>query len=287
MKPPPVDYVAPATIDAALDALRQYGDDAQPLAGGQSLAAMMALRVVRPAILVDINRLVGLAGIAESGAGIRVGALTRQADVLRSSLIERRLPSLADATKFIGHYQTRSRGTVGGSISLADPAAEYPAFALAMDAVLELSSKTGTRTTTAEEFFQGPYTTGRRSDELLTAVTFSPKAGTRIGVDEVQHRRGDFALSGLVVRLDMDGDTIVYAALSWFGMGTQPIRSAKAEGELRGATLTEIDVREVAEYAVAATEPVDDSHATAAYRRAAGRALASRLLRRLIEGPSS
>jgi aerobic carbon-monoxide dehydrogenase medium subunit len=284
VKPPPFDYVAPTTLEEALEALARHGDDAQPLAGGQSLVAMMALRVARPAVLVDINRIEALAGVAEEGAELRVGALTRQASILNDDVVRRRLPSLAAATKFIGHYQTRNRGTLGGSVSLADPAAEYPAFALAMDAVLELRSVQGRRDVAAKDFFQGPYMTDRRTDELLTGVRFAPKSGARIGVDEVQQRRGDFALSGLVARLDIDGDTIADAGLAWFGMGSRPTRAAKAEEGLRGAKLSEVDVGAVASDAVADTEPLDDSHASAAYRQAAGHVLAERLLSRLISG---
>lgn len=288
MKPPPFDYLVPDTLDEALAALREHGDDAQPLAGGQSLAPMLALRVARPRVLVDINRIAALGGVHETRHGVRLGATTRQVTILRDAAVASRLPALAETTRFIGHYQTRNRGTIGGSISLADPAAELPAFALAMDAELELRSVDGGRTVTARDFFVGPYTTARRPDELLTSITFEPTRDDRIGVDEIARRPGDFAMTGMVARLVIRRGRIREAALAWFGMGSQPIRASRAETALAGSKLKAVDIMAIAQAAVAETEPPTDGHATADYRRAAGRTLAARLLTNLLskEGDS-
>lgn len=287
MKPPPFDYVAPTTLDGALEALAQYGEDAQPLAGGQSLAAMLALRVARPSVLIDLNRIPDLAGAANVDGALRVGAMTRQANILKSEAVKALLPALATATQFVGHFQTRNRGTIGGSISLADPAAENPAFALAMNAELELRTAKGSRVLEAKDFFDGPYMTARRGDELLTSITYKPKPGARIGVDEIAQRRGDFAMTGLVARIDVADGKIADAGLAWFGMGSQPLRAPSAEAMLKGAALKDVDIRAVAEAAVGDTDPNEDSHATADYRKAAGKVLAQRLLTKLLSSEAA
>ncbi|MET0181560.1 MAG: FAD binding domain-containing protein [Caulobacterales bacterium] len=282
MKPPPFDYVAPATLEAALETLAQYGDDAQPLAGGQSLAAMLALRVARPSVLVDLNRIPELTGIDDAADGLRVGAMTRQVAVLNSEKVRARLPSLAAATSLVGHFQTRNRGTIGGSVSLADPAAENPAFALAMNAEMELRNAKGSRKVAAVNFFDGPYTTARQGDELLTSITYRPSPGARIGVDEIARRPGDFAMTGFVARLNVKDGKIDEAGFAWFGMASQPLRAPSAEASLKGVALKDIDIRAVAHAAVDDTDPNDDHHASAEYRKKAGRVLAERVLTKLL-----
>ena len=282
MKPPPFDYHAPDSLDEALDLLNEYGDEAQPLAGGQSLVPMLALRVSRPAVIVDLRLLRDLRGLAADGAELRLGAMTRQAELLASPDVAATLPALADAVRLVGHFQTRNRGTIGGSIALGEPAAENPAFALALDAELELRSAEGSRTVAASEFYTGPYMTARADTELLTAIRYRPAPGARIGVEEVAQRRGDFALSGLVANLEVAGDRIASARLAWFGMGATPLRAPSAEAALAGADIATLDLEEIAQLAVGDSDPLDDAHATIAYRCQAGRTVLTRLLGRLL-----
>jgi len=282
MKPPPFEYAAPDTLEEALAILAEHRDEAQPLAGGQSLVPMMSLRVARPTVLVDLQRIAALRGIEPVDGGVRIGAMTRQVEVLDSPLVSERLPALVEAMGLVGHYQTRNRGTLGGSLALGEPAAENPAFAAALDAELELRSASGTRVLPASAFYCGPYMTERRDDELLVAVTYRPPANARIGIEEVMQRRGDFALSGLVACIGMDADGIIDdPRLAWFGMGTRPLRASRAEAAMRGRRIGGLDLAALAELALQDTDPLDDSHGTPEYRLRAGRAVFERLLRRI------
>jgi carbon-monoxide dehydrogenase medium subunit len=282
MKPPPFDYHAPDSIEEALSLLAEYGDEVQPLAGGQSLVPMLALRVARPSVILDLRHLGELKGMLADDSGLRMGAMTRQAEVLASREVEATLPGLADAVRLVGHFQTRNRGTIGGSISLGEPAAENPAFALALDAELELKSADGTRTVNASQFYTGPYMTVRTDTELLTSIRYRPAIGARIGIEEIAQRRGDFALSGLVANLEIDGNRIAKASLAWFGMGSTPLRAPSAEAALCGADIATLDLDEVAELALGDSDPFEDAHATIAYRCQAGRTILTRLLGRLL-----
>lgn len=282
MKPPPFDYVAPDTLDGALAVLAEHGDEAQPLAGGQSLVPMLSLRVARPSVLLDLNRIASLSGISIEGDVIRVGAMTRQVDVLRSADIAQHLPAFADAVRLVGHFQTRNRGTIGGSVALGEPAAENPAFAVALDAELTLQSASGSRTVKASDFYTGPYMTLRRDDELLTSIAYRPPSGARIGIEEVAQRKGDFALTGMVASLCVSGGKVSDARLAWLGMASTPVRARTAEAALEGVSVNGIDLAGLADLALTETEPSDDSHATAAYRRDAGRTIFRRLLGRLL-----
>lgn len=283
MKPPPFDYFAPRSLDEALALLAEHGDEAQPLAGGQSLVPMMALRVARPAVIVDLRHLAELKGISANGT-LKLGAMTRQAEIQASDSVRTTLPALADAMALVGHWQTRNRGTVGGSISLGEPAAENPAFALALDADLELRSSAGTRTVAARDFYLGPYMTARRDDELLCSITYRPALGAHIAIEEVAQRRGDFALSGVVAYIEERGGAISAARLAWFGMAAQPVRATAAEAALVGQALADVDLDALADVALTDTDPPTDVHATADYRRAAGRTVLRRAMQRLGAG---
>jgi aerobic carbon-monoxide dehydrogenase medium subunit len=282
MKPPPFDYVAPDTLEGALAVLAEHGDEAQPLAGGQSLVPMLSLRVARPGVVLDLNKIASLSGISVEGDVIRIGAMTRQVDVVRSAEIAAHLPAFIEAMQLVGHFQTRNRGTIGGSLSLGEPAGENPAFAVALDAELTLQSTRGSRTVKASDFYTGPYMTLRRDDELLTSIAYRKPAGARIGIEEVAQRKGDFALTGLVACLTVAGGTVSDARLAWFGMASTPVRARAAEAALNGTSVAGLDLAALAETALTETDPVDDAHATAAYRRDAGRAIFARLLGRLL-----
>jgi len=278
MKPAAFDYLVPTTLDAVVASLALHGDDAQLLAGGQSLVPMMALRVARPEVLIDLNRVEGLSGIERIGDTLRVGAMTRQAQVIASPVVAEALPSLAAALRFTGHFQTRNRGTLGGSISLADPSAESPAYALALDAQMELRSQRRSRTVAAADYFLSGYTTAREPDELLVAIHYPIRPRARIVVDEVARRQGDFATAGLVARVECEGGRVAASALAWFSMGPGVLRSPNAEAALNGGALADIDPEAVADLAVGDTDPFDDHHASASLRRATARVLAIRAL---------
>lgn len=282
MKPPPLDYAVPDTLDEALAILAEHQWDAQPIAGGQSLLPLLALRVARPGLVVDLQRIEELKGITVEGGALRIGAMTRQVEVLNNPLVKEHLPALADAMALVGHYQTRNRGTLGGSISLGEPAAENPAFALALDAELELQSANGTRIVPASEFYTGPYMTARADDELLVSITYRPPAGARIAVDEIMQRRGDFALSGVAICLGVESDTITLARIGWFGMGSTPMRATAAEAALTGSSIASLDPAEIATLAIGDSDPLDDSHGSAEYRRTVGHALFQRVLEKAL-----
>ncbi|MEO5587348.1 MAG: xanthine dehydrogenase family protein subunit M [Novosphingobium sp.] len=279
MKPAPFDYLAPATVAAALAALAEAGGGAAVLAGGQTLMPLLNLRMSQPFVLVDINKTAGMRGITHSAAGTRIGAATRQADLLADPELAEHQPVLVEAARHIGHHQTRNRGTVGGSIALGEPAAELPATALALGAELEVHSLRGERRIPAAEFYLGPYMTTLEPDELLTAVHFPAwPAGTVTVFREVARRPGDFALVGLVGALHLDGGKIERAVLAWFGMGPTPIKARQAEQALIGQSIAAIDADRIADLAVGDTDPFEDHHATADYRRRVGKRIFARTL---------
>ena len=284
MKPPPFDYVAPRSLEEALEHLARGGQDARALAGGQSLVPMLALRLARPTVLVDLNRIPDFSGATFGSAELRVKAMTRQRSILRDPLIAEHAPALTQATAFIGHEQTRNRGTIGGSLGLGDPQSEYPAVALALGAQILARSRAGVRRIPIEQYFHGPYSTALHLGELITEVIF-PKwgVGTVMRVDEVARRPGDFALVGLAMALQIGaGGKISRAGLAWFGMAPTPRRAASAEKALTGEQVSYIDFDAIGRLAVEDTEPWDDVHASAAYRRVVGARLAARSLRKLL-----
>ncbi len=279
MKPAPFDYVAPATIASALETLAEAGGGATVIAGGQTLMPLLNLRMSQPFILVDINKTEGMKGITHSATGTRIGAGTRQAALLVDDELARRQPVLVTAARHIGHHQTRNRGTVGGSVALGEPAAELPATSVALGAELEVHSLRGERRIKADEFYLGPYMTTIEPDELLTAIHFPQwPEGTVTVFREVAQRPGDFALVGLVGALHIDGGKIIRAGLAWFGMGPTPIKARRAEEALTGLAVDAIDPAKIAEIAVGETEPFEDHHATADYRRRVGKRIFARTL---------
>lgn len=284
MKPAPFDYVAPATIDEACQILADAGGGATVLAGGQTLMPLLNLRMSQPFILVDINRISKLTGISRVDGGTRIGPVTRQCDIITSDALARDLPVLVQAVRHVGHHQTRNRGTVGGSISLGEPAAELPATSVALGATIEIRSTRGTRTVPASEFYVGPYMTVLEPDELVTAIVFPDWPDGHVMLFcEVAQRPGDFALVGLVGALVVDGGKIVRAGIGWFGMGPTPIKARQAEAALLGRSLTDIDPQAIAELAIADTAPFDDHHASAEYRRTVGKRIFARTLREALD----
>jgi carbon-monoxide dehydrogenase medium subunit len=278
IKPAAFDYERPDSLAEALSLMEQHGFDATLIAGGQSLVPMMALRLARPGVLVDLNRIAELGGVSDNGA-LRVGAMTRQAQILTDPIVAEKLPVFQDVTRYVGHLQTRSRGTVGGSLSLSDPAAEYPAFALAMDAEVELQTASETRRVAMSDFIIGPYMTALEPEEIMVAVHIPlPGKSSFVVIDEIYRRPGDFALVGLVARLEMAGEKISEARLSWLGVGSSAVRSVQTESAMVGRALGELDFMEVGASAMAELDLKTDLQATAEYRASAGRNLAARTL---------
>lgn len=283
MKPAPFDYAAPESIDEALQVLADAGGGATILAGGQTLVPLLNLRMNQPFVIVDINRIADLKGVSRVDGGTRVGPGTRQAEALRDETLARHLPVMVEALSHVGHYQTRNRGTVGGSVSLGEPAAEMPATAVALGAQIEIRSTRGTRTVKADEFYLGPYMTVLEPDELVTGITYPDWVDGHVTLfREVAQRPGDFALVGMVGALEHSGGKIGRAGIAWFGMGPTPVKARQAEDALVGKALDDIDALAVAELAVADTAPFDDHHASAEYRRTVGKRIFTKTLREAL-----
>ena len=283
MKPAPFDYVAPSTIDEACALLAEAGGGATILAGGQTLMPLLNLRMSQPFLLVDITRIPEMSGIARTREGVRIAPATRQRAALESDVLAADLPVMVTALHHVGHHQTRNRGTVGGSIALGEPAAEMPATAVALGAVIEIRSVRGTRRVPAREFYLGPYMTVLEPDELVTAVDYPAWEGGHVPLfAEVAQRPGDFALTGLVGALTLQGGTITRAGIAWLGMGPTPIAACTLEAALIGQELGSLDPAALAELALAETAPFDDHHASSEYRRTVGRRLFERTLRNVL-----
>ena len=283
MKPAPFDYVAPASIAEACAILAEAGGGATVLAGGQTLMPLLNLRMSQPFILVDITRIPELSGITPSAGGITVGPATRQRDALESAILTEALPAMVRALSKVGHHQTRNRGTVGGSIALGEPAAEMPATAVALGAEIEVQSVRGIRRVPAAEFYIGPYMTVLEPDELVTAIHYPawPKGHIPL-FREVAQRPGDFALTGFVGALAVEGGKITRAGLAWMGMGPTPVKARAAEAALLGQDLATVDAEAIAELALTETAPFNDKHASAEYRRTVGRRILARALREAL-----
>jgi carbon-monoxide dehydrogenase medium subunit len=271
MKAAPFAYEAPTTPDEAVGILAEHGDEAKVLAGGQSLVPMLALRLAVFDRLVDVGRIEALRRIERRDGALRIAAATTDADVERSPDVRALTPLVARVTPLIGHLQIRNLGTIGGSLAHADPAAEYPAVAAALDAELEVLSPRGPRVVPARDFFTGLWSTALAPDELLTAVSFPVWEG-RCGyaVEELARRHGDFAIAGAVVavRLDDGADVVVRSAVGLVGMGAVPVRATSAEAAATGASVDDLDAAELGRLAAAdATDPPSDLHGSAAFRR--------------------
>jgi aerobic carbon-monoxide dehydrogenase medium subunit len=281
MKPPRFAYHDPSTIDETLDLLARHGDGARILAGGQSLMPMLNFRLARPEHLVDINRVAELT-LLQPGAdgGLRIGALVRQRTLERAPLIRERCPLIVQAMPFIGHPQIRSRGTIGGSLAHADPAAELPAVMVALGARLTLRSATGQRTVGAEDFFVSALGTALGAGELLTEIEM-PRWPTRTGssLHEVAIRRSDFALGGVAATITLDvAGRVEGASIVCFGVGPRPTRASDAERSLVGGAPSASAFAEAGRLASAAVDPEDDIHASRAYRRRLAGVLTTRAL---------
>jgi carbon-monoxide dehydrogenase medium subunit len=280
MKMPPFEYACPATLAEAVTLLGGH-EDAKVLAGGQSLVPMLAFRLAAPSMLVDLRKLSDLRRIEISDRGIALGAMVRWRDILSDARLRRAHPLLVAAVEHVAHYQIRNRGTVGGSIAHADPAAEMPGITLVCDAQIAVVGKAGPRVVPAEEFFLGLLTTALASDEIIVDIRLPAwPASRRWGFQEFACRRGDFAMAAAAVWYDQDAqgrarDPHVVA----IGVGDRPQRLAAVEGVLNGQAIDEAAIAKAEAAACAAVDPPEDIHASAAYRRALLGTMVERALR--------
>ncbi|HET9477047.1 MAG TPA: xanthine dehydrogenase family protein subunit M [Dehalococcoidia bacterium] len=285
MKPPPFEYHDPETLEEAVRLLAEYEGEAKVIAGGQSLMPLLNMRLARPQALVDLRRIAGLDYIRRENGGLAIGALTRQRDVERSADVAELFPLLQAATRFIAHPQIRNRGTIGGSMAHADPAAELPAVAVSLDATFAITGPQGERAVAAGDFFVSFLTTSLGPEDVLTEVRF-PGLGRRMGwsFQEVARRHGDFALAGVAVALAIESGKCRNARVALFGVAGTPVRARRAEQVLEGETPSGELMREAAMTAAEEMdEPVADIHASAEYRRH----VAGVLTRRALEEAAS
>jgi carbon-monoxide dehydrogenase medium subunit len=280
MKLPAFEYACPATLAEAVALLTSHDGEAKVVAGGQSLLPMMAFRVAQPSLLVDLRKLSALKGIDISDKGVRLGALVRWRDIEDDARLKTAHPLLAAAIEHVAHYQVRNRGTVGGSVSHADPAAEMPGIAMACDAEIAITGQGGERVVKAKDFFLGALTTALEPDEIVTEVRLPAwPSARRWGFQEFARRRGDFAMSGVALFYDADAHgkaTNVHVGV--IGVGDRPHRLPKTEAAINGQTVDEALIARAGAAASAEVEPQDDIHASAAYRRALTGTLVERAL---------
>lgn len=295
MKPAPFEYLAPDSLDAALDLLARRGGEAKLLAGGQSLIPVMNFRLAQPSLLVDLNRLRDLDYLREArdgdtdGGGLRIGAMTRQRRLERDPLVPRLAPLLREAVPFIAHPQIRNRGTVGGSLAHADPAAELPAVMVALDARFRLQRAGGERWVEARDFFGGLFTTALEPDEMLVEVALPPpvsppSSNTGWAFLEVSRRHGDYATVGIAARVSLDeSGRCREARLVYLSVGDRPVDAREAAGMLAGTDLSDEAIAAAADKASRdEMDPTGDVHASADFKRHLARVLTGRALRKAV-----
>ena len=276
MKPAPFEYIAPESIEQAVAALVQYGDEAKILAGGQSLMPLLNMRLITPSVVVDINSLDELSYIRQEGEHLHIGALTRQYRLERDARIRQTVPVLAAATRLIGHPPIRYAGTIGGSLAHADPAAELPAVMCALEAELRVVGPSGVRSIPAVDFFQGSLSADVRSGELLTEVRIPIRKNVVWGMREYTRRAGDFALAGAIVLAEREADRWANGRVVLFGVEDRPLRVPQAEAVLAQQAQADAQADAVAAAAVAGLDCHADLHASAGYRKQLARVMVKR-----------
>jgi carbon-monoxide dehydrogenase medium subunit len=282
VKPPPFEYFRPHSLEEAIDLLATYGADAKPLAGGQSLIPAMNFRLAAPAVLVDLNDIPDLSNLSSDANGLRIGGMTRHRTLERSETVARDAPLVAAAMPFVAHAAIRTRGTLGGSLAHADPAAELPAVMLALEAVFTLCGRNGARTVCAADFFTGLFTTTLEPGELLTEVAIPrPSVRRAFAFQEIARRHGDYALAGAAASVAVDeGGRCTWARVALLSVADRPVLAEHAGHALAGEQPASETIRAAAEAAAAHDiDPPGDIHASAAYRRH----LAAVLTRRVLE----
>jgi carbon-monoxide dehydrogenase medium subunit len=286
MKLPPFDYACPATIAEAIALLAAHGGEAKPIAGGQSLVPMLAFRLTVPTLLVDLRKLSELRQIKITDAGVTLGAMVRWRDILEDPRLRQAHPLLTAAVEHIAHYQIRNRGTVGGSLAHADPAAELPGIAVTCAADIVAHGSAGPRVIGAVDFFRGALITALQPDEIVTEIRFPawPRQ-RRYGFREFARRRGDFGLAAAAVTFDEVERKFRNVRVGAIGIGDRPMRLNAAERALEGGAITQAAIAGCAAAASSAVDPADDIHASGAYRKTLIGVMVERALRDAIRGP--
>lgn len=285
MKPAQFEYFDPGTLNEALGLLREHGDDAKVLAGGQSLVPLMNFRLARPKAIVDVNKVPDLDYIREADGMIHIGALTRQRSVEGSALIKAKCPLLYDATYWVGHLAIRTRGTVGGTIAHADPAAEYPCVLAALEGEVVVTGQGGQKVVKPEEFFITFLTTSLQPTEMVTEVRF-PKIPPETGWHfmEFSRRHGDFAIVGVAAMVQLDKQRkCTDARIALCGVGGAPFKARTAENMLKGTELTDKVIQAASEKVGEEVEPEGDLHGSAEYRKHLAKVLTGRTLKKALE----
>jgi aerobic carbon-monoxide dehydrogenase medium subunit len=285
VKPAAVQYARPDDVREAVSLLAEHGGDAKVLAGGQSLVPLMSFRLARPSILVDINRIAGLDGIEVQNGSLLIGAMTRQRDVELSDVVAAAVPLLPQVLRYVGHVAIRNRGTVGGSLAHADPAAELPALVTALGGEMVVEGPNGSRSIAAEDYFVGTFTTSMAHDEVLVGVRL-PRlpAATGVAVEELARRHGDFAIVGAMAAVHRAADgSVDLVRVAASGVDSVPVRLHAAEEVLAGAQPSPDAIDAAAATVAASIHPTDDVHAPASYRRDMAQLLVKRALGAAVE----
>jgi carbon-monoxide dehydrogenase medium subunit len=281
MKLPPLEYACPTSLSEAIALLAQHDGDAKAIAGGQSLMPMLAFRLTAPKLLVDLRKIPGIREVKVGADGVRLGAMVRWRDILDDKRLATAHPLLQATIHHVAHYQIRNRGTVGGSIAHADPAAEMPGLAVACDAEISVTGKSGSRVIKADDFFVGALTTALEPDEIITEVRLPAwPAKRRWGFQEFSRRRGDFAMAAAAVFYDHDaGGKATNAHVGIIGCGDRPRRLTDVEAVINGCTVDEAAMTQAAEVTSNTVEAQEDIHASAPYRRSLAGVMVERALR--------
>ncbi len=284
MKPAPFAYVRAQTLGQVFDLLDEHGDDARILAGGQSLMATLNMRLSAPEVLIDINHIEGLSGIELMGGKVRIGALARHSEVAASPIIAEHAPLVAKAMPHIAHQAIRNRGTFGGSIAFADPAAELPAVTRAVGADFVLQSRSGTRTVAANDFFLGLFETARQPDEILIAAEIPViPANEKAAFTELARRHGDYAIIGVAAQASVNGGSFSDMRLAFFGAGDRPILALAANAALEGKPYSDAAVAAAQDALDADLDPMEDLNGPAAMKMHLARVITARVLAELAE----
>ena len=284
MKARAFSYVRPTTVEDALGAYAGSGDDASYIAGGQSLVPALAMRLQAPSLLVDISHIDSMKGISLDGDWLRIGALTRHFETLSDPLIREHAPLLSEAAPFVAHPAIRNKGTLGGSVALADPASEFPAMMLALGEQMEIAGPSGTRRVAADDFYIDLYQTAIEPGELLIALHVPVVKPNQLwAFDELARRRGDYAIVGAGVIASLDGEVASDARIVFISVGPTPVRAKAAERALIGSRLDAEAIQRAQVALETDLDPPDDKHITSAMRMHLARVLLGRLLRRVME----
>jgi len=287
MKLPPFEYACPTELSEAVALLAAHNGDAKPIAGGQSLVPMLAFRLAAPTLLVDLRKLPDLRKIEISATGLGLGAMVRWRDILDDARLRTAHPLLVAAVTQVAHYQIRNRGTIGGSIAHADPAAEIPGIAVTCEAEIAVVGSAGPRAIKAQDFFLGPLTTALAADEIIIEIRFPAwPPSRRFGFREFARRRGDFAMAAAALWYDEDAGKARNAHVGVIGVGDRPQRLSPVEAVLNGRVVDEAAIAAAEAAAAAAVDPQTDIHASADYRRALTGTMVERALRDAAGSPA-